>query len=116
MRNLRIYAAHFGMIEGGDEREIRSRDRKINVPARFIRLGLKRKSIAILLADRIFAEEIDGLAKTLDGFDGVLRRIRFHALAPAPEHINLRAKLGPQVHRPHRFLDGESANPRVVAR
>ena len=110
-----IHAAHLGMIQRRNQRQIRSRDGEIHMPARLVRLGLERELVAELLADAVFAQEIDRLAESLDRIDRVLGRIRFDAFAAAPEDVNLRAAFRAEFHRPHRLLNRISANPRIVA-
>ena len=64
---------------------------------------------------RVFAEEVDRLAESLDRFDRVLGGVAFDAFAAAPEDVDLRAELRPEIHRPHRLLNRVSADAGVVA-
>ena len=90
--------------------------REIDVAARLVRLGFERESKRVPLIARVLAQEVDGVAKPLDGFDRVLRRVDFCAFAPAPEDVGLRAQLHAQIHRPHRLLQGVGAHAGVVRR
>ena len=80
------------------------------MPARLIRLGLEREAIAVLVGDRVFAQKVDRLAEPLDRLDGRLGRVRFHALASAPEDVEkqgCRSKSAGQVGRAYTGVSNE---------
>src|SRR5258708_36784373 len=84
------------------------------MPTRVVGFGLESETVAVLLLDRVVAQEVDRLAEPLERLDRVPGRIALHALPAAPEHVNLRAQFRAKIHRPHRLLDRISADAGVV--
>jgi alanine racemase len=115
VRHLRIDAAHLRMVEGGDERQVAAGNGEIDMAARLVGLGLEGEFVSESPVDAVLAEEVDGFAEALDGFDGGFGGVGFGAFAAAPEDVNLRAAFGAEFHGPHGFLDGIGADLGVVA-
>ena len=116
VRDLRVDADQLRMLERRDEPEVRAGRRHVDVAARLVRLGLEREAEAVLLVDRIPAQIVDRLAQPFHRFVGAAARIGLDPLAPAPEHEDLRAELGAEIHRAHRLLERVGAHARVVRR
>ena len=76
--------------------------------------GSSAKLQVVPLGDRVLAEEIDRLAEALQALQRILGGVGLHALAPAPEDVDLRAKLDAEVDRAHRLLQRIGAHARVV--
>ena len=110
VRDLGIDPHHLGMIEGGDEAEIRSGGRHVDVAARLVGLGFHRELEAVLLVEVVLAKIIDGLAQALDRVIRTPARVGFRSLAASPQHEDLRAQLRAEVHRGHRLLHGIGAH------
>src|SRR4029077_1811724 len=90
VRNFRIYTDHFWMIEGVDQTKVVTGSRHINVGARLIGFGLKRKFVSVFLFDVVFAKIVDAFAQPLHGFIGTTASVSFGAFASTPENKNLR--------------------------
>ena len=69
---------------------------------------------SVLLVEVVFAEIIQGFAQALDRLVGTTAGIGFSSLSSAPEHEDLGAQFGAEVHGGHRLLHGISANRRIV--
>ena len=106
-----VHAAHLGMIQRRDQREIRSGDGEIHVPARLVGLGFEGELVAVLLLRCEYSQrKLIASRKRLIASTGFLVASRFDALAAAPEDVDLRAELGAEVHRAHRLLDRVGAD------
>ena len=116
VRHLRVHADQLRMIERRDEAEVRAGRRHVDVAARLVRLGLQREAEAVLLVDRVLAEVVDRLAQPLDRFVRAPAGVGLGPFAAAPQHEDLRAELGAEVHRAQRLLDRVGAHARVVGR
>jgi hypothetical protein len=73
VRNLRVDANHIRVVQRGNERQIRGGRREIDIAARLVRLGFESKAERVFLIARVLAQEVDGVAKSFDGFDRVFR-------------------------------------------
>ena len=82
--------------------------------ARFVGLGLQRELEAVAAVDAVFAEIVDGVAQSANGFIRAAAGIGLRAFASAPQDKNLRAQFRAQIHRAHGFLQGISAHFRIV--
>ncbi len=102
------------MIERLEERQHVTGSRVVDVAARFVGLGFQRELEIILLVQNILTQEVHCLPRTLDGNDRVFGGVGLGPLAPAPEHIDLRAQLHTQVDGVHRFLQCIGAHFRVI--
>ena len=51
VRHFRVHADHLGMIERGDEPQVRAGRRHVDVAARLVRLGLERELESVLTID-----------------------------------------------------------------
>ena len=110
VRDFGIDADQLRMRERRDEPEVGAGRRHVDVAARLVRLGLEREPEAVLLVDRVLAQVVDRLAQPLDRFVRPPAGIGLGALAAAPQHEDLRAELGAEVHRAHRLLHGVGAD------
>ena len=113
--HLGVDAEQLRVVQRRDEPEVAAGDGKVHVAAGLVGLGLEGELVVVLAIDAVFGQEVHRLAEALDRFDRALRGIAFNAFAAAPEHVNLRAELGPEVHRTHRLLDGIRPHLGVVA-
>ena len=104
------------MSERWNESEIRAGGGHVDVAPRLVRFRFEREREAVLPIDRVLTQIVHRFAQPLDGFVGPTARVRFGPFAAAPQHEDARAELSPQVHRPHRLLDGVRAHARVIRR
>src|SRR3954471_8886302 len=112
---LRIDADHVVVLELGDEGE-RMPDRgQQDVAAGLVRLGLDGEPHAVVLVDRVLGEKVDPLSVAVEGGPYVLGEVDLRAFPAAPEHVDLGAELGGEVHVVHDLAQGVAADCAVVA-
>src|SRR5262249_28786772 len=116
VRDLGIHADHPGVRERRDEAEHRAGGRQVDVASRLVRLRLEREPVVVLLVARVLAEEVDGVPHALHRVERVLGRVRLRPFPAAPHHVDARAELVAEIHRPHRLLQRVGADLRVVRR
>ena len=104
------------MVERRNEAEIGAGRGHVDVAARLVGLRLHRERVAVLLVDRVLAEVVDRFAQPLDRVVRPPAGVGLGPFPAAPQHEDLRAELGAEVHRPQRLLDRIRAHPRVVGR
>src|SRR5438128_11465087 len=109
-----VNANDLGMIKRLDEGQISSSGWKVDVRARLIRLRLERELVTVALVDRILAEVIERLAKSLDRFVGPPACIRLDAFTSSPHHKDRCSQLSADVHRLHRLLNSVRSDARIV--
>ena len=104
VREFRINSHHLRMVQGRNESQVMTRSGHIDVAARLVGLGFHGKAISKFLRDVVFAEIVDRFPQTSYGIIGAAARIRLNAFAASPQHKNLRAQFGAQVHGAHGLL------------
>src|SRR5438874_8139403 len=112
--NLGIYPDDLGMIERWNEAEVMPCGGHVNVSARFVGFGFKRKLVAVASLDVVFAEIIYRFAQTLHGFVSTAARVSFNAFPAAPQDENFGAKFRAQIHGAHRLVDSICAYSRII--
>ena len=112
--NLRVYAAHFGMVERFDESQHRAGGRQEQVAARLVGFGLQREAQVVALVADVAEQEVQRVAEQLVAAGQVFSGVNFGALAAAPEHVRLGPELNPQVDGAHGLLDGELTHLGIV--
>src|SRR5271165_1391932 len=92
------------MCQRRDESEISAGGSHVDVAARLVRLGFEGELEAVLLVEVVFAEIVQCFAQALDRLIRTTACVRFRSLAATPEHEDLRAQFGAEVHSGHGFL------------
>ena len=106
---------HVGVFELVDERQRVADGGQQDVAARLVRLGLDREPHPVALVDRVLGERVDRLPVPVERGADVLGEVDLRALAAAPEHVDLGAELGGQVHVAHHLAHRVPAHAAVVA-
>jgi hypothetical protein len=79
-------------------------------------LGLAREHEVVRPVLYVTGQEVERVPEALQGLDRVLAGVGLHALAPAPEDVDLRPQLHAEVDRVHRLLQRVGAHARVIRR
>ena len=114
VRHLGVDAHHLGAVQHGDEVQCVAHGGQEDVAAGLVGLGLDGELQRVPLLDHVVRQQVDRLAVALERVTRVLGHAHLGALAPAPEHVDLGAELGPEIDREHRLADRRPAHAAVV--
>ena len=106
---------HLVVFELGDERQRVTDGGQQDVAAGLVRLRLDREPHAVALVDGVLGEQVDPFPVPVEGGADVLGEVDLGAFPAAPEHVDLRAQLGGQIHVLHHLAQRVPAHATVVA-
>ena len=111
---FRVDADHVRVLALVDERDGMPDRGQQDVPARLVRLRLDREFQSVALVDRVLGEHVDALPVPVQGGPDVLGEVDLGAFPAAPEHVDLGAQLGSQIHVAHDLAERVPADGAVV--